>query len=230
MSTPIIHVAAETVTGALKQCSQFQGRSYVHFPLYRENLSEGLHTTPSPTPLQLLVRTSFPRACLDSTSLEVALERTQQAVWHSCAWATYHHTHSVRTPTGNHRQLANDFLTKTTVSLGKMSPHVWWFCCCLICSVLVCVRLWMKVQLKARCLGSAGAGVTSGCLKWALGTELGSSARLVHALKHWAIFAFLTSWYWFLLRAQVWTTSKSSQVLHTSDEQTLHQNIYIQGL
>lgn len=110
--------------------------------------------------------------------------------------------------TGNHRQPANDFLTKTTVSLGKMSPHVWWFCCCLICSVLVCVSLWMQVQLKARCLGSAGAGVTSGCLKWALGTELGSSARIVHALKHWAIFPFLTSWYWFLLRAQVWTTSK----------------------
>lgn len=76
------------LTLLLKQYSQSQGQSYVHFPLYTENLSEGQHTTPSPTPLQLLVRTSFPCACLDSTSLEAALERAQQAVWHSCVWAT----------------------------------------------------------------------------------------------------------------------------------------------
>lgn len=42
----------------------------------------------------------------------------------------------------------------------------------------------MQVQLKAGRLGSAGAGVSSGCPEWVLGTALGSSARIVHALKH----------------------------------------------
>lgn len=76
-----------------------------------------------------MLRLHFPRGCLS--------KGTAGCLTQLCL--SYHHTHSVRTPRGNHRQLVNDFLTKTTVSLGKMSSHVWWFCCCLICSVPVCV-------------------------------------------------------------------------------------------